>query len=60
MAKKHRFTRSVFRDGKPVFEEGKDYDITPETERQVRRGCATEVDVKDPAPAAAEAKKASK
>ena len=44
--KKIEFNRTVFRDGVLEFEQGKQYDVTEVTTREVRRGHAVEVDVK--------------
>jgi hypothetical protein len=41
--KKIEFNRTVFRDGVPEFEQGKQYDVTEVTTREVRRGNAAEV-----------------
>jgi hypothetical protein len=43
--KKIEFNRTVFRDGVPEFEQGKQYDVTAGTLREVRRGNAAEVEV---------------
>lgn len=44
--KKVEFTRTVYENGFPKFKVGEQHDVTPETERWVRRGSATIVDVK--------------
>jgi len=43
--KKIEFNRTVFRDGVPEYEQGKQYDVTAGTRREVRRGNAAEVEV---------------
>jgi len=43
--KKIEFNRTVFRDGVLEYEQGKQYDVTAETKREVRRGHAAEVEV---------------
>jgi len=43
--KKIEFNRTVFRDGVLEYEQGKQYDVTAGTRREVRRGNAAEVEV---------------
>ncbi len=50
MTTKIRFIHSVYRDGALLYEAGKDYDRSSETEREMRRGHAVSVEQSEPRP----------
>lgn len=58
--RKVRFDKPVFANGVAVFEAGKDYEATPETEKWVRRGAGRLVEVDDAPPTTKKGKKGRK